>query len=263
MFQSLTPFIEIIIIGIMLNYLLSFFWKTRSRDLIFGLLAFLLILAASSWLKLPILRQILILVSNVAMIGIIVIFQPELRAALSKLTLKGKHVKAFSEFDKFLDHLATSVYRMGEKRIGALIVLEHDDPLDEYASKAVILNASFTSELLESIFANATPLHDGAVIIREQTIVAAAVILPLAEEGSQLTRSMGTRHRAALGLSQQTDALVIVVSEESGKVSIAREGVMTRGVKVDRFKGVIRSLFTPPPEREKTSRFSLKKWLRS
>ncbi len=258
----MSPFIEILIIAMMLNYLLSFFWKTRSRDLIFGLLAFLLILGASSWFKLPILHQILILVSNVAVIGIIVIFQPELRAALSKLSLKGKNVKEFSAFDRFLDHLATSVYRMAEKRIGALIVLEHEDLLDEFATKGVPLGAQFTSELLESIFATTTPLHDGAVIIREQTILAAAVILPLAEEETQLTRSMGTRHRAALGLSLQSDALIIVVSEETGKVSIAREGVMTRGVKIDRFKGVVRSLFTPHPEKEIKSRFNMRKWLK-
>ncbi|NGX45704.1 MAG: Cyclic di-AMP synthase CdaA [Chlamydiae bacterium] len=262
MFHSFTPYIEIVIIAIMMNYLLSFFWKTRSRDLIFGMLAFLLILAASSWLKLPILHQILILVSNVALIAIIIIFQPELRAALSKLSLKGRRFKEFSEFDRFLDQLATSIYRLSEKRIGALIVLEHEDILDEFAAKAVMLESNFTSELLETIFAPNTPLHDGAVIIRQRTIVAAAVILPLAEEGSQLTRSMGTRHRAALGLSQQSDALIISISEETGKVSIAREGVMTRGVKIDRLKGIIRSIFTPPPEKEFKGRFNFQEWLR-
>lgn len=258
----LSAVIEILIIAIMLNYLLSFFWQTRSRDLIFGLLAFLLIMGASSWFKLPILHQILVLVSNVAMIGIIVIFQPELRAALSKLTLKGKHLKEFSEFDRFLDQLATSVYRFSEKRIGALIVLEHEDPLDEYAGKAVRLNAQFTPELLESIFMTSAPLHDGAVLIRERTILAASAILPLAEEDSQLTRSMGTRHRAALGFSQQNDGLVIVVSEESGKVSIARQGVMTRGVKIDRFKGIIRSLYNPSEEKVVESKFNIRNWLR-
>lgn len=246
----------------MLNYLLSIFWQTRSRDLIFGLLAFLVIMAASSWFKLPILHQILVLVSNVAMIGIIVIFQPELRAALSRLTLKGKHHKEFSEFDRFLDQLATSVYRLSEKRIGALIVLQHDDPLDEYAAKAIRLNAQFTPELLESIFMTSAPLHDGAVLIHEQTILAASAILPLAEEDSQLTRSMGTRHRAALGFSQQNDGLVIVVSEETGKVSIARQGVMTRGIKVDRFKGIIRSLYNPTQEKPVRGRFKIREWLR-
>jgi len=248
--------------AIMLNYLLSFFWNTRSKDLVIGLLAFLLILAASAWLKLPILHQILIKVSSILLIAIIIIFQPELRSALSKLSIKGRRSKEFSEFDRFLDQLSNSVYRLAEKRIGALIVLEHDDILDEFASKAVLLNSHFTQELLESIFATTTPLHDGAVIIRDQTIVAASVILPLAEEGSQLTRAMGTRHRAALGLSQQTDAVVIAISEETGKVSIARDGVITRGAKIDRFKAIIRSIFTTPQETEFQGEFNLKEWLK-
>jgi diadenylate cyclase len=262
MFHSITPFIEILIMTVMLNYVLSFFWNTRSKDLLLGLLAFLLILAASSWLKLPILHQILVAISNVLLLSVVIIFQPELRAALSKLSLKGRRFKEFTEFDRFLDHLANSVYRLAERRIGALIVLEHEDILEEYASKAVMLNSHFTSELLESIFATTTPLHDGAVIIRDQSIVAAAVILPLAEEGSQLTRSMGTRHRAALGLSQQTDALVIAISEETGKVSIAREGVITRGVKIDRFKAIIRSIFTPPQDKEFKGKFNIKEWIK-
>ncbi|NGX38187.1 MAG: Cyclic di-AMP synthase CdaA, partial [Chlamydiae bacterium] len=124
MFHSVTPFIEMLIIAIMLNYLLSFFWNTRSKDLVIGLLAFLLILAASSWLKLPILHQILVMISQVLLIAVIIIFQPELRAALAKLSLKGRRFKQFTEYDRFLDQLSNSVYRLSERRIGALIVLE-------------------------------------------------------------------------------------------------------------------------------------------
>nr|NGX38028.1 Cyclic di-AMP synthase CdaA [Chlamydiota bacterium] len=225
--------------------------------------AFLLILAASSWLKLPILHQILVMISQVLLIAVIIIFQPELRAALAKLSLKGRRFKQFTEYDRFLDQLSNSVYRLSERRIGALIVLEHEDILEEFSSKGVQLDSLFTSELLESIFATTTPLHDGAVIIRDQTIIAASVILPLAEEGSQLSRSMGTRHLAALGLSQKTDALVIAISEETGKVSIAREGVMTRGVKIDRFKAIIRSIFTPPQEKKEfKGKFNLMEWIK-
>lgn len=261
MFHWIVPIFEMLIMALMVNYLLSFFWNTRSKDLVIGLLAFLFILAASSWLKLPILHQILIMVSNILLIAVIIIFQPELRAALSKLSLKGRRFKEFTEFDRFLDQLANSVYRMAEKRIGALIILEHEDLLDDYANRGIILNSNFTSELLESIFATTTPLHDGAVILRQRCIVAASVILPFAEEGSQSTRGMGTRHRAGLGISQQTDALIIVISEETGKVSIAREGVMTRGVKIDRFKAITRSIFTPPQEKNLKESFKLKEWL--
>ena len=151
---------------------------------------------------------------------------------------------------------------MSEKHTGALIVLENEDSLQEYAQKAVMLNGEFSSELLETIFSVNTPLHDGAVIFRDKTILAAAVILPLVEDASQLSKSMGTRHRAGLGLSHMTDALVVVVSEETGKVSIAREGIMTRGVKIDRFKGIIRSIFNPPTRMMQT-KFSFMEWLKT
>lgn len=261
-FHALTPLFEMIIIAIMLNYLLSFFWNTRSMDLVLGLGAFLLIFAASSWFNLLILHKIMYLVVNVAVIAVLVIFQPELRVALSKLSLKGKRHKEMTEFDNFLDQLTTTVYRFSEKRTGGLIVIEDEDSLTEYSSKGVVLGANFSSELLESIFATGTPLHDGAVIIRDRTIIAAAVILPLAEESSQQAKSMGTRHLAALGVSQRSDALVIVVSEETGKVSVAREGVMTRGVKQDRFRGIVRSLFTPELPPSYKEKFKVLAWLK-
>jgi len=263
LFHGVTPLVEVIIIAVMLNYLLSFFWNTRSMDLVLGLLAFLLIFAISSWLNLPILHRIMLLIGNVAVIGILVIFQPELRVALSKLSLKGRRHREITQFDKFLEQLASSTYRLAEKRVGALIVLQHEDSLDEFANKGVLLNANFSSELLESIFTTTTPLHDGAVILRDRTIVAAAVILPLAEDSSQLSRTMGTRHHAALGATESTDAMTIVVSEETGKVSIARDGVMTPGVKIDRFKGIIRSIFTPPQAGDFKKQFNFKEWLTS
>lgn len=245
-FQIIIPCLEIVIIAIMIYYLLSFFWNTRAMDLVFGLMAFLALYAASSWFHLPVLQKLLLYFVNVAVIALLIIFQPELRLALSRLSVKGKKYREMTEFDKFLDTIAQSVYRLSERRVGALILLENQDSLDEFANKAVILNAEFTPELLESIFITTTPLHDGAVIIRGTTILSAATILPLADDSTQLAKSMGTRHRAGLGISQVTDALIIVVSEETGKVSIARDGIMTRGIKIDRFKGIIRSVFNPP-----------------
>lgn len=246
--QLLVPGVEIVLIAVVLYYLLSFFWNTRTMDLMLGLLAFLGLFAFANWLHLPVIQKLMFYIVNVAVIALLIIFQPELRLALSRLSVKGKKYREVTEFDRFLDYIAQTIYRLSDKKIGALILLENQDSLEEYANKAVKLNAQFSSELLESIFAATTPLHDGAVIIRGTTIVSAATILPLADDTSQLARSMGTRHRAALGISQLTDALIIVVSEESGKVSIAREGVMTRGVKIDRFKGILRSVFTPPEE---------------
>ncbi len=258
----ITPIIEIIIIAVMINYLLSFFWNTRSMDLMIGLLVFLLMFAAPPLFHLTILSRLMHLVASVAMIAMLIIFQPELRVALSKLSLKGKRYREITEFDKFLDQLAYSTYNLADKRIGAIIALENEDALNEYALNAIFLNANFSSELLETIFATTTPLHDGAVIIRDLTIVAASVILPLAEDVSKVARSIGTRHRAALGMSQLTDSLLIVISEETGKVSIARDGIMTRGVKIDRFRGIIRSIFNPPLNKPLRKHFNLWEWVK-
>lgn len=245
LFWTIVPAVEIIIIAIMIYYLLSFFWNTRAMDLLLGLFAFLMLYMASRWFHLPVLQKLMTYFVNGAVIALLIIFQPELRLALSKLSVKGKKYREITEFDKFLDNLSQSIYRMADKHVGALILLENQDSLDEFANKAVILHAQFSSELLESIFSTTTPLHDGAVIIRGTTLVSAATILPLADDSSQLSKSMGTRHRAGLGISQLTDAAIIVVSEETGKVSIARDGIMTKGVKIDRLKGILRSIFTP------------------
>lgn len=260
-FSSFTPLIEIAIIAIILNFLFSFFWNTRSMDLVLGLFAFLLIFAFSSLLKLPVLHKIMLIISNVAVIALLIIFQPELRMTLSRLSLKNKKYRQVGQFDKFLDQLSKVVYSLSDKKIGGLIALEHENSLEEFANKAVILDAKFSPELVESIFVPSTPLHDGAIIIRAETILAAAVIFPLAEDSSQLTKSIGTRHRAGLGLSQVSDALVIIISEETGRVSVAREGIMTRGIKEDRFKGIFRSVFAPNPANFKTG-FKILEWLK-
>lgn len=245
-FHLMVPALEIAVMAFMIYYLLSFFWNTRAMDVIISLIAFLVLYAVSDWFHLPVIHKLMLYFVNVAVIALLIIFQPELRIALSKLSVKGKKYQEVTEFDRFLEGISSAVYRLAEKRHGALVVLENQDSLDEYANKAVLLTAKFSPELLESIFVPLTPLHDGAVIVRGTEILAAATILPLADDSSQLSKSMGTRHRAGLGISQLTDALIIVVSEETGKVSIARDGIMTRGVKIDRFKGIIRSIFTPP-----------------
>jgi len=231
----------------MINYLLSFFWNTRSMDLILGFLAFIFIFALSSLLPFPVLHRIMLLVANVAAIGIIVIFQPELRVALSKLSFKSKRFKQIDDFDLFLEELTDSVYSLASKQTGALIVLEKEDSLEDYINKSSQIGAKFSSELIDAIFSRHSPLHDGAIIIKDQKIAAAQAILPLADT-PHVQKNLGTRHRAAVGLSIATDAVIIVASEENGKVSIAREGIITRGIKRERFKVIIRSLFSSEEE---------------
>lgn len=150
----LIPGLEIIIMAIMIYYFLSFFWNTRAMDLIFGLFAFLALFTFSLIFHFPVIQKLMLYFINVAVIALLIIFQPELRLALSKLSVKGKKYREITEFDKFLDALAQSAYRLSERRIGALIVLENQDSLEEYAKKAVLLNAQFSPELLESIYDN-------------------------------------------------------------------------------------------------------------
>jgi diadenylate cyclase len=255
--QFIIPLVEITILAVMLNYFLSFFWNTRAMDLVVGFIAFLLLYSFAGWLRLPVLQKIMLNIINVVVLAVFIIFQPELRLALSRIGVKkSRKYYKLSEFDDFLESLCGSVYRLSEKYVGAIIILENQDSLDEYANKAVLINAPFSPELLESLFMTTTPLHDGAVIIRSTTIVSAATILPLADDSSQIKKSMGTRHRASLGISQITDGLSIVVSEEDGTVSIAREGMITKGLKREKFKGIIRSIFNPQPAVE----INKKKW---
>lgn len=247
----LVPFLEVAVLWVIFNYLLKLFWGTRAMDVVFGFLALLFLSLLAHSLNWPVLEKIMRNIVNVALLAVFIIFQPELRLVLSRLRLSGKKNGPISEFDNFLDNLANSVYKLAEKEIGALIVLENKDPHETYATSFIPIHAQFSSELLESIFMTRGPLHDGAVIIRGGTIIAAGAILTLAQEGLENSKTMGTRHRAALGTSQKSDALVIVVSEETGRVSLARDGIMTRGVKIDRFRGIVRSLFAPAQEKRK------------
>ena len=250
LYPFFVPILEIIIIWVIISYLLKFFWGTRAMDVVLGFLAFLLIFFLASWFEFPVLEKLMRSVVSVAMIAVLVIFQPELRLALSKVRIRGKKFREIHEVDPFIERLTESIYRLSEKQIGALVVLENQDSYKQYASSFLRLKAKFSSELLESLFMTTTPLHDGAIVIRDTIIETASTILPLSQETSQLSRSMGTRHRAALGASQKTDALIIVVSEETGKVSIARDGILTRGVKLDRFRGILRSVFHPPEKKK-------------
>lgn len=250
-----TSILEIFLIWFTLNYLLKFFWKTRTLDVVFGLSTFLCLFFLTKKLNLPVIHYLMLHVINVAVIVVFIIFQPEIRLALSKIRFYDKRLIIDSQ-SSFIEHLTTCIYHMAEQQIGALIVIENTDSFDEFINfSSVRINADFSEDLLITIFNPASPLHDGAVIIKEETIAFARVILPLAPDTKQLSRTMGTRHRAALGASQRTDALIITVSEESGHVALSRDGIITRDVKMDRFKAVLRSSFSVRKDSPKSLSF--------
>ncbi len=175
---------------------------------------------------------------SVGIIAMVIIFQPELRRALEALGKKNKLFKVFKlggptyeeRFsDKTLDNILTATKELANTKTGALIVIKQDFDLDEFVETGIRLEAKVTSQLLINIFEKNTPLHDGAVIIDGDEIVAATCYLPMSESLT-LSKELGTRHRAAVGLSEVSDCLVIVVSEENGGISIARDGELTRFV---------------------------------
>lgn len=239
----LVPLCEIAIIAIFLNYLLSFFWHVRAVDLALSLSGFLFLFFLSTWVPLPVVHTLITLMANIIIMAILIIFQSELRSAFSRISIKTtKSPKQSEKFEKFLEQLTNSIYKMAEQHIGALVVLERNDSLEDYAKNSILLNADFSPELMETIFQKSSSLHDGAIIIRKNKILSGSVILPLAES-PYLQKTLGTRHRAAIGLSLFRDAVIIVVSEKQGKVSIAREGIITRGIKLERFQDILRNLF--------------------
>jgi len=177
-----------------------------------------------------------------------VIFQPELRRALERVGRAGistlfRRVPAFSEDEQVIEAICAAAARLSERRHGALIVLERGDPLDEFIATGVPLDSLVSPQLLLTVFWPKTELHDGAVIIREGRVVSAASVLPLSS-GRQLTdRKLGTRHRAGLGISEVSDALCVIVSEETGRISVANHGRMIRRLDANRLRTILSAFY--------------------
>ena len=239
--MGLTDYLEILIIAFLVYEVMVWIKDTRAWSLmrgivviiVFVLLAYLLQMTTILWLV----RNGL----NVLLMALLIIFQPELRRALdflgrknffaSLISFNGSNVnERFS--DKTMNEIIKACYEMGRARTGALIVMRQSDPLIEYIRTGIEVDAVVTSQLLINIFEHNTPLHDGAVIVEGDRVVSATCYLPLSDN-MELSKELGTRHRAGVGISEATDSLTIIVSEETGRVSTAREGVLVRNVDQD------------------------------
>ena len=206
--------------------------ETRAGQLVKGLVVLVALLPLSQWLRLNTINYILRNTMQVGLVALLVVFQPELRRALEKVgTSKLSNIFNPQNDDngELIGEICEAVSFMSQEKIGALIVLERETKLGEILNSGTELQAKTTSSLLINIFIPNTPLHDGAVVIREGKIQAAACILPLTQNDS-LSRELGTRHRAALGVTENSDCVVIVVSEETGKISFVQAGEMARGL---------------------------------
>jgi diadenylate cyclase len=220
--------LEVAVVAYALYRVLRMFHGTRTLQIVTGLGILLAVYAASWVLKLEMISYLLGFVFQYGAIALLVVFAPELRAALAHLG-QARFAQIFQEMEprEVADEIHEAVERLSRSGIGAIVALERDVPLDSYAESGSRIEAKVSADLLMTIFTPYSPLHDGAVIVRGDTIIAASCILPLSQK-PLADRALGTRHRAALGLSDETDALVIVVSEERATISVAERGRLSR-----------------------------------
>jgi diadenylate cyclase len=228
--------IEILLVAAVLYRVLRLLVGTRALQIVFGLLVLGAIYIASLMLELTMIPFVLGLAFTYAPFAALVVFQPELRQALARLG----QTRVFRWFaapgsSAAAAEIAEALERLSQARIGAIVAVEQGARLDDYLESGKPLQATVSAELLASIFSPYSPLHDGAVVVRGDQIVAAGCILPLTQN-ARLDRSLGTRHRAAIGLSEETDALVFVVSEETATVSAASRGRLERKLTPERVR---------------------------
>lgn len=236
--------VELILIGLIVWWVVNFLEGTRGARLFRGV--FFILIAGSLVLKL-IVEQFdfdrIEYLYNGFVLAILIMavaaFQPELRRALIRIGQTGLISSTNTQLAKAVDHIIDAVERMSATRTGAIIVVEEQVGLKEYIETGVLVDAHITSQLIETIFYEGTPLHDMAVVIRGDRIVAAGVQLPLAERGTIELVELGSRHRAAVGISLTTDATVIVVSEETGIVSIATDGKLIRKIPSEQLRAIL------------------------
>lgn len=242
---TVTDIVEIIIIAFLFYYMLVWIKQTRAWVLLKGLMVILLFVAIAVVFQMNTIIWIAKNTLNVLLIALVVIFQPEMRKALENLGRKNILATLFpfdfskGETGKFSERTITELvkacYEMGKVKTGALIVVEDEIVLSEYERTGIAVDGILTSQLLINIFEKNTPLHDGAVIVRGDRVVSATCYLPLTDSLS-ISKDLGTRHRAAVGISEVTDSLTIVVSEETGRVSIALGGELYRNVDAEFLK---------------------------
>ncbi len=231
----LLDWVEILLIAFVLYHLIKWIKRTRAWYLVKGMVILVVVWVLVSLFRFTAIQWIFVNTINVGIIAIFIIFQPELRRALEQLGQRrllsffGDSDSGERYSDETRDEILTGVFEMAKVKTGALICIEGVISLEDYERSGIPTDSVVTAALLINIFEKNTPLHDGAVIIRGNRAAAATCILPVSEN-MRLSKDLGTRHRAGVGLSEITDALVIIVSEENGKVSIAQKGQLIRGV---------------------------------
>lgn len=255
--------IDILVITYFIYRIMDFLKETRAEQLIKGIGILLVFTKLSEWAELFAVNYLLKNLLTVGAFAIIVVFQPELRRALeylgrSRIFPKNIVEMQKAEAEQTVDAIVTAVASLARQKIGAIIVIERTVGLRELIETGTEINGDVSTELLINIFIPNTPLHDGAVIIRDNKIVAAACFLPLSDNMT-ISKEMGTRHRAALGISEKSDSLTIVVSEETGVISIAEAAQISRYLDIETLRDILEKIY----HREEDSDSLLKLWRNS
>lgn len=241
---EITDIIEILVISFLIYHLMVWVKNTKAWSLFKGVIVIMGFVLIAALFDMTTILWIVNNVLSIAVIGVVIVLQPELRRALEQLGQKN----IFSNFlvinntnengrfsDKTLNEIVKACYAMGRVKTGALIVMERNQSLVEYERTGIPVDGIVTSQLLINIFEHNTPLHDGAVIVRGDRVTSATCYLPLSDNDT-LSKELGTRHRAGVGISEVTDALTIIVSEETGRVSVTQNGELFRNIDSDELK---------------------------
>lgn len=246
--------LDIIIVAVIFYRLLMLIRETRAEQLIKGLIVLLVVLNISGWLNLHMVHYILENTMTVGMIALLVVFQPELRRALEYIGRTRFFSVSISEVIKEemtqnIDEIVSTVTGLSRSKTGALMVMERETGLNEIVDTGTLIEGRITEQLLGNIFYHNAPLHDGAVLIKKNKIMAAGCFLPLSTKAG-LSQDLGTRHRAALGMVENSDAVVVVVSEETGGISVAMDGSLRRFLDSQTLREILIESFV---EEEKSS----------
>ena len=265
-FTDLTPvnvlvnILDVLLVWFVIYKIITLIKGTKAVQLLKGIFVIIIARMLTDLFGLNTLSWMMDEVLTWGFIGIIIIFQPEIRRALEQLG-RGKifartNLQEAEEQNRLIDAMTKSVSYMAKRRIGALISIERETGLNDYIETGIRLDSVVTSELLINIFIPNTPLHDGAVIMHKNKIAAAACYLPLSESPF-ISKELGTRHRAAICLSEVTDAITIIVSEETGAVSLTSNGDLHRNLSMEEFETRLRKVwFGPEPELENSSKWT-------
>ncbi len=240
--KYLASIVDIALVWYVIYKLLNVIRGTKAVQLLKGIIVILLVRVVSEWLGLITLSWMMQQAINWGFLAVIIIFQPEVRRALEQLG-RGRFFSRSSTQDddnqeKAIEAIVKATDYMAKRRIGALISIERETGMSDYIETGIQLNSNISSELLINIFIPNTPLHDGAVILQKNTVAAAACYLPLSESPF-ISKELGTRHRAALGISEVTDSLTVIVSEETGSISLTKNGELHRELKLEELKDLL------------------------